>query len=229
MATEKQIAANRRNALFSTGPTTSEGKQASRENATKHGLTSTLTVLRSEDPAAFEQVRRDLIDCYQPLTTQEHHLVLQIASLFWRLERHERLEARMFDCEGYAYTAANDLDFEPDSFERGIAHSLLDNPDMLDRLSRYETRLRNQYLRTIRDLRSIQKDRLPIHQPTQTQPAEPAPAPIPPDTETETQTQTATATSGQNGFDSQSTNTAQIPLFSPTPQTLAGFPNHLNQ
>lgn len=38
MATEKQIAANRRNALKSTGPRTPEGKARSRWNALKHGI-----------------------------------------------------------------------------------------------------------------------------------------------------------------------------------------------
>ena len=40
MASEKQIAANRRNALNSTGPRTGEGKARTRMNALRHGLPS---------------------------------------------------------------------------------------------------------------------------------------------------------------------------------------------
>lgn len=38
MATPAQIAANRRNALKSTGPKTGQGKRASSRNAVKHGV-----------------------------------------------------------------------------------------------------------------------------------------------------------------------------------------------
>lgn len=40
MATPAQIAANRRNAAKSTGPKTAQGKEASSQNAQKHGLTA---------------------------------------------------------------------------------------------------------------------------------------------------------------------------------------------
>jgi hypothetical protein len=40
MASEKQIAANRRNALKSTGPRTQEGKVRARMNALRHGFAS---------------------------------------------------------------------------------------------------------------------------------------------------------------------------------------------
>ena len=57
MTSYRQIEANRRNALKSTGPKTEAGKQASRRNAVRHGLTAE-TVIGSledaEDYKAFE-------------------------------------------------------------------------------------------------------------------------------------------------------------------------------
>jgi hypothetical protein len=45
MTSDKRIAANRRNALRSTGPRTQDGKARSRLNAVKHGLAASLPAL----------------------------------------------------------------------------------------------------------------------------------------------------------------------------------------
>jgi hypothetical protein len=51
---DKQAAANRRNALLSTGPKTDEGKRKSRANALKHGFCAMVVDVPGEDPAVFE-------------------------------------------------------------------------------------------------------------------------------------------------------------------------------
>jgi len=51
----KQIEANRRNALRSTGPTTPQGKKASRLNALKYGLRANEVIIPGRGrPAEFE-------------------------------------------------------------------------------------------------------------------------------------------------------------------------------
>jgi hypothetical protein len=52
MTSDKQGAANRRNAQKSTGPKTPEGKAAVRLNAMKHGLLSKDVLLPGEDESA---------------------------------------------------------------------------------------------------------------------------------------------------------------------------------
>ena len=64
--TEKQAAANKLNAQKSTGPTSPEGKAASRANARKHGMTSEVVVLPTEDVDAFAAEERLWIDELAP-------------------------------------------------------------------------------------------------------------------------------------------------------------------
>ena len=49
MTSFRQIEANRRNALSSTGPKTEDGKRRSRQNAVRHGLTSETVIVALED------------------------------------------------------------------------------------------------------------------------------------------------------------------------------------
>ena len=55
MASEAQIRANQQNAQRSTGPKTPEGKEQSRKNALKHGLTGAGVVLPEADAAEVER------------------------------------------------------------------------------------------------------------------------------------------------------------------------------
>ncbi len=54
-SSEARIAANRRNAQLSTGPKTPEGKEQSRRNALKHGLTGAGVVLPEKDAAEVDR------------------------------------------------------------------------------------------------------------------------------------------------------------------------------
>jgi hypothetical protein len=49
MTSYRQIEANRRNALKSTGPKAEAGKQVSRRNALRHGLTAQTVISALED------------------------------------------------------------------------------------------------------------------------------------------------------------------------------------
>jgi hypothetical protein len=67
---EKQLAANRRNARQSTGPTTEAGKQVSRLNAVTHGLLAQAVVITArdyqEDAQAFARLLEDLRAQFTP-------------------------------------------------------------------------------------------------------------------------------------------------------------------
>ena len=54
MISEKQLEANRSNALLSTGPKTEAGRKRSSMNALRHGLTGQVTTMTDEDRAAHD-------------------------------------------------------------------------------------------------------------------------------------------------------------------------------
>src|SRR6202021_3490617 len=68
MISEKQLEANRRNALHSTGPKTAEGKAQSSRNNLRHGLTGQISLLPTEDRAGHDAFCDELIGGFQPET-----------------------------------------------------------------------------------------------------------------------------------------------------------------
>jgi hypothetical protein len=96
MTSFPQIEANRRNAQFSTGPVTEEGKKRSRQNAVRHGLTAETvidTLEDAEDYAAFEMA---ITADYDAQSAVERELVLRLASALWRLRRATAIESGLF-------------------------------------------------------------------------------------------------------------------------------------
>jgi hypothetical protein len=87
MTSFRQIEANRRNALRSTGPRTEEGKQQSRRNALRHGLTAETVIDGLEDSGDYRAFEAAVIADYDARTAVERELVLRLASLLWRLRR----------------------------------------------------------------------------------------------------------------------------------------------
>ncbi len=92
MATEKQIAANRRNAQKSTGPKSAEGKAASRFNALNHGLRAAQLALPHESNEEVQAFVGAIIEAITPRDAVEAELACEIATLSWKLRRAERYE-----------------------------------------------------------------------------------------------------------------------------------------
>src|SRR3974377_19640 len=97
MSSLKQIAANRRNALKSTGPTTEEGKEHSRCNAMRHGLTAETVIADLEDAEDYQAFEAAVIADYDAQTAVERELVLRLASVLWRLRRATGIESGIFE------------------------------------------------------------------------------------------------------------------------------------
>jgi hypothetical protein len=99
MTSIRQIEANRRNARKSTGPITQEGKQHSRCNAVRHGLTAETVIGALEDVDDYQAFEAAIIADYDAQSAVERELVLRLASLLWRLRRATTMETGLFEIQ----------------------------------------------------------------------------------------------------------------------------------
>jgi hypothetical protein len=90
-----KLSANRRNARLSTGPRTPEGKERSRRNALKHGLTGEGVVLPTEDQAEVDRRFEALEAELAPSVEMGLILVRRVATLSVQMERCVHQETAM--------------------------------------------------------------------------------------------------------------------------------------
>ena len=171
MTSYRQIEANRRNALKSTGPKSEEGKQASRCNALRHGLTAETVIGSLEDAEDYKAFEVAITADYDAVSAVERELVLRLASILWRLRRATTMESGLFEIQAdHLYHYRENRKLLSDS--RDVIHAVLRRADSdrnvnveadntvefarcflrlanvpnfaLDRLSRYEATLWRQ-------------------------------------------------------------------------------------
>ena len=182
MTSYRQIEANRRNALKSTGPKSEEGKQASRCNALRHGLTAETVIGALENAEDYKAFEAAITADYDAQSAVERKLVLRLASILWRLRRATTMETGLFEIQ--ADPMQNYLENrELLSESRDVIHTLLrranSDPNVkadntvefarcflrlanlpnfaLDRLSRYEATLWRQARRILLALDALDR------------------------------------------------------------------------
>jgi len=99
MASERQIQANRANALKSTGPKTPEGKRNSSKNAALPGLLSSTVVLKGESKRRYNDLAAALILQFQPRNSAEAFLIQTMTVARWRLLRSWGIQTAAFEIE----------------------------------------------------------------------------------------------------------------------------------
>src|SRR3954451_22997724 len=99
MTSFKQIEANRRNARHSAGPITEDGKQHSRRNAVRHGLTAETVISALEDAEDYRAFEAAITADYDAQSAVERELVLRLASLLWRIRRASTIETGLFELQ----------------------------------------------------------------------------------------------------------------------------------
>jgi hypothetical protein len=130
-----------------TGPRTLEGKERSKHNATRHGIFSSVVVLKGEARWEYETLLDSLWKSFGPEGGLEELLVEKIAVISWR-------QRRLLEAEGA-------------EVRRGIEFVGLDvlspnshDSPALDRLSRYEATLDRAFDRALNQLDRFQRIRL---------------------------------------------------------------------
>jgi hypothetical protein len=79
-----------------TGPKTNAGKQRSRLNAYKHGLTGQIHLFTPEEHESFEKHCQAFVQALAPVGILEQQLGQSIAEDHWRLNRARALESGIF-------------------------------------------------------------------------------------------------------------------------------------
>jgi hypothetical protein len=182
MASQRQLAANRRNAKKSTGPKTPEGRAAVRFNGLKHGLSTETLLLPGESEADFTHLLNSLEDEHQPATPAEEALVRELATATWRLQRLYHFEARFLASRLEQLPGADNRRY-PSLGASGrlalVAHGDAGGRT-ISNLSRIEARLAGSFDRALRALRHLRAHRgVKMQNQTQSQIRTPAAEPIP--------------------------------------------------
>jgi hypothetical protein len=150
MLSQRQLDANRRNAQFSTGPRTPEGRAVVGLNALRHGLSAQITVLPNENPEEFQELLDAFLAEYQPAGPTETLLVEQMAMASWRLRRMRALETGLFSIR-MSQLSRDEKSPDLDPRSRAFAYDASGSRS-IESLSRYETRIERSFYRALHEL-----------------------------------------------------------------------------
>ena len=99
MATDRQIAANRKNSQKCTGPRTEAGKAISAQNALKTGLDANSELLRFESRTDYEALTAEYYAQYHPTEPAQRFLVDTLIKSEWLSRRYMTIDAAVFERE----------------------------------------------------------------------------------------------------------------------------------
>ena len=156
---------NRSNAKLSTGPQTAEGKSKSSLNALRHGLTSQVVVMPTEDLILYLDHSGSFHTEYTPQGPTETHLVQTLADCAWRLNRARALENNLLTI-GLASQAHRQDQHNHHEIQDALATAagIEARTRQLAMLSLHDARLTRQFDKTLTLLKSLQAERKAQHQ-----------------------------------------------------------------
>ena len=159
MISDKQLEANRSNALLSTGPKTEEGRKRSSTNALRHGLTGQVTTMTDEDRAAHDKFSAALTQSLAPEGGMEIQLAQRIATDSWRLNRASAIEDNIFALGLHENAGKLCPDDEEIDAALTTARVFTMESKQLQLLTLYEQRLNRSIQKNLALLQSLQATR----------------------------------------------------------------------
>ena len=159
MISIERIAANRANALKSTGPKSDEGKKHSALNATRHGLTGQTVVMPTDDLNAYTEFLTSFQDDLNPGGALEKQFVQQLADCSWRLNRASAWETNQVTMEAAlnADQVSTGLPQVQDAFAHAAAADR--KAKTLANMSMYVQRTQRTMERILKQLQEVQAAR----------------------------------------------------------------------
>ena len=151
---------NRSNAKNSTGPKTAEGKRKSSMNALRHGLTSQVVVMPTEDLIAYMDHSDTFHAEYSPVGPTETHLTQTLADCAWRLNRARALENNLLTIGlQRREDRQNENNYHEINTALATAEGIEARTRQLAMLSLHDARLTRQFDKTLTLLKSLQAER----------------------------------------------------------------------
>ena len=160
MASQAQIAANRRNAQKSTGPTSVTGKAVSSMNALKSGIHAKSLVLPSEKLADLEQLIDEYYRRHNPDSPEARLYLDEVIHCEWLLRRYRAAETQMWQYQAQSVYA--------DEQKYPLGKSATSHSTPFSKLQYRVDATRRAYQRSLKALKELQAE------------AKAAPASVPP-------------------------------------------------
>ncbi|MDB2613789.1 hypothetical protein N9Y92_01360 [Chlamydiales bacterium] len=150
MTNQKQIEANRKNAQWSTGPITNEGKAVVSRNATRHGILSAHVRVDDNEHELYLNFHESMQKELDPRGDMEFFLVDRIISTAWRLRRIVHIESLMLKKAQESLYGSKSY---KDAFEGNASGHMMV-------ISRYERSLENALFRAIKEFKTLHEEQL---------------------------------------------------------------------
>jgi hypothetical protein len=153
MASQPQVAANRLNALKSTGPRTAEGKAVSSQNAFQSGLDAESQFVYGENQDEFAVLQREYMERFRPVSPEERFQIDNLIRCEWMLRRFFRVEAHLWE---YHVIRASRSEGTPlgESFDKAST--------VFMRLQRRVTLTEKAYNAAYAELQRLRAERTPV-------------------------------------------------------------------